>query len=268
MRVTTLTSSTSSLNVEVVETGTACGCSSENDLDSNGNPDNDGDGLCDDWEINGIDIDSDGIVDLRLYDIDQNGIIDIGERADPNHKDIYVEIDWMDLHEPLPLAMAMVISSFANAPAHLVNNPDGLPGIRLHLQVDERAVAHHSDFAFEPLCTLPAIGGIPDFDIVKSGSFGTSRERGNSNSVKILDAKKQAFHYALFIHNLLGLGATSGCAELPGNDFVVSLGGWSSTGGHRAGSADAQAATFMHEIGHNLNLRHGGGDDINCKPNY
>jgi hypothetical protein len=24
----------------------------------------------------------------------------------------------------------------------------------------------------------------------------------------------------------------------------------------------------MHELGHNLNLSHGGGDDVNCKPNY
>ena len=24
----------------------------------------------------------------------------------------------------------------------------------------------------------------------------------------------------------------------------------------------------MHELGHNLGLRHGGGDNVNCKPNY
>ncbi len=24
----------------------------------------------------------------------------------------------------------------------------------------------------------------------------------------------------------------------------------------------------MHELGHNLGLRHGGMDDLNCKPNY
>ena len=24
----------------------------------------------------------------------------------------------------------------------------------------------------------------------------------------------------------------------------------------------------MHELGHNLGLRHGGGDDTRCKPNY
>jgi hypothetical protein len=29
-----------------------------------------------------------------------------------------------------------------------------------------------------------------------------------------------------------------------------------------------QASTFMHELGHNLGLNHGGGDAVNCKPNY
>ena len=29
-----------------------------------------------------------------------------------------------------------------------------------------------------------------------------------------------------------------------------------------------QAGTFMHELGHNLGLRHGGTDESNYKPNY
>jgi hypothetical protein len=31
---------------------------------------------------------------------------------------------------------------------------------------------------------------------------------------------------------------------------------------------DAEAGTLMHELGHNLGLRHGGFEDVNCKPNY
>ena len=53
---------------------------------------------------------------------------------------------------------------------------------------------------------------------------------------------------------------------------IVTLGadGWAlnSAGTHTIGSFDQQEGTFMHEFGHNLGLRHGGGDDINCKPNY
>src|SRR5207249_1535359 len=37
---------------------------------------------------------------------------------------------------------------------------------------------------------------------------------------------------------------------------------------HNRGTTDQQAGTLMHEIGHNLGLRHGGGDNDNCKPNY
>ena len=34
------------------------------------------------------------------------------------------------------------------------------------------------------------------------------------------------------------------------------------------GSLDEQAGTFLHELGHNLGLGHGGSDDTNCKVNY
>ena len=34
------------------------------------------------------------------------------------------------------------------------------------------------------------------------------------------------------------------------------------------GTVMEQAGTLMHELGHNLGLRHGGNDDVNTKPNY
>ncbi len=88
-----------------------------------------------------------------------------------------------------------------------------------------------------------------------------------------INAKSFAFHYALFVHNQSGSGNTaSGCSEVGGNDFMVSLGSWALAQvdgtSHNVGSIDQQAGTFMHELGHNLGLRHGGGDNINCKPNY
>lgn len=45
--------------------------------------DSDGDGLYDDSETNGIDFDRDGNIDLRL------------QGANPQYKDIYIEIDYM-----------------------------------------------------------------------------------------------------------------------------------------------------------------------------
>jgi hypothetical protein len=47
--------------------------------------DRDGDGLCDEWETTGIDYDGGG-VDLNLPAMG----------ADPDHKDLFVEVDYMD----------------------------------------------------------------------------------------------------------------------------------------------------------------------------
>ena len=46
--------------------------------------DSDGDGLPDEWETKGIDIDGDGLADITL------------PNANPQHKDIYLQIDWME----------------------------------------------------------------------------------------------------------------------------------------------------------------------------
>jgi hypothetical protein len=48
-----------------------------------------------------------------------------------------------------------------------------------------------------------------------------------------------------------------------GNQWAVD-----SATNHSAGSRTEQAFNFMHELGHNLGLRHGGNDNTNCKPNY
>ncbi len=229
--------------------------------------DADGDALCDAWESGGIDVNGDGAADLQLYDVDGNGVVSSSERADPNHKDIYVEVDWMERHRPDDAAVAALTAAFAAAP---VSNPDGQPGIRLHIQLDEQAVSHNNVLAMQG-CTAAASAGVPDFDIVKSGNsgtpghFGTASERLNPQAI---DAKRLVFHYALFVHGLLGLGTVTGCGEFPGNDFVVSLGAVAGNGTDYNGTVRDQAGTFMHELGHNLRLGHGGGDPVNCKPNY
>ena len=104
-----------------------------------------------------------------------------------------------------------------------------------------------------------------------------------------LDQLKVAYHYGLFSHysgcdtaadcmrcppaqnpngslkNQPNLGE-SGLAEVSGNDFIVSLGGRLQDLLHEPGKFDV-GSTFMHELGHNLGLRHGGGIDTPCKTN-
>jgi hypothetical protein len=72
--------------------------------------------------------------------------------------------------------------------------------------------------------------------------------------------------------------SVSGVAELPGKFFMVSLGLWDNF----RGTEDMQANTTLHELGHNLDLWHGGGKpqfsfgqsglhvfvQPNCKPNH
>ena len=67
-----------------------------------------------------------------------------------------------------------------------------------------------------------------------------------------------------------GGGNSSGVAELPGNDFIVSLPDcYSLFAATNGATHDEQLAnTIMHELGHNLGLHHGGTTDWNYRPNY
>ena len=59
---------------------------------------------------------------------------------------------------------------------------------------------------------------------------------------------------------------SSGFGDVGGGDSLITLGGF---GFDHNGSDVAQAGTFMHELGHNFERRHGGESlERNCKPNY
>ena len=71
--------------------------------------------------------------------------------------------------------------------------------------------------------------------------------------------------------NLDGSAGSSGVAWLGGRDFLMTLGEWGLTYNNSSMinlGVNFQAATIMHEFGHNLGLRHGGNEDQNYKPNY
>ncbi|HKN84366.1 MAG TPA: DUF4114 domain-containing protein [Pyrinomonadaceae bacterium] len=237
-------------------------------------PDTDGDGLWDDWEQFGIDTDGNGTIDLdlpNLLPVDLNGdgdTTDPGERTSPNRKDIFLEIDFMDCavaggdclagdthtHRPNATVINAVVRAFANA---AVNNPDGSSGITLHIDVSN-AIPHQSFLNIPGLC-FPAGAGIGSFDAVKANpaNFGPNNPR------------RFAFHYSLFTHLQTNdttnpNQTSSGCGEFPGNDFQVSMGGFTGS----VGTLQQHAGTLMHEFGHNLNLGDGGGDSVNRKPNY
>ncbi len=219
-------------------------------------PDRDGDGLLDTWEINGIDGDGDGNVDFTL------------PNANPDHRDLYVEVDAMNGRAPAAGTLNAVVASFANAP---VMNPDGQTGITLHLQLDELTVTPTVAWTYPaplPLTCPNGPGFPPEFCTFKAARFGTLCERQDPNSAAVLAAKALTHRYGVFADRL-GMTTISGLGELPGNDFIVTLGAWP-----QAPTAliqqQREQGVFMHELGHNLGLHHGGAitDSIPGKPNY
>lgn len=256
--------------------------------------DTDGDGLADTWETRGIDIDEDGTVDLTL------------PGADPNQKDIYVEVDAMTSVVPKPGALQIIIDAFAAAP---VVNPDGTTGITLHAALNE-VLPDQTWFGDRNGNGVDALGedrnfngnidpgedvngnGVLDpgdpadqdpwvwFNDIKqnglngSGGFGDSVEQ-RSNSAT-LDAKRLTYRYALFALGFASKrpvgGPTHGVGGTAvGTSGIAEIGGNDlivTLGFNWDDTAQEQGGTFMHELGHTLGLHHGGADDINNKPNY
>ena len=110
-------------------------------LDPSG--DADGDGLLNGWEANGVLVG--GMYATTFLDLPAWG-------ADPFHKDLFLEMDWMQGYAPDPAVLQEIVDAFAAAPADAgthaseiswgragsqgvdaAPNPDGLPGINLHI---------------------------------------------------------------------------------------------------------------------------------------
>jgi hypothetical protein len=154
-------------------------------------------------------------------------------------KDIFVEIDYQSGYGPSSAVTNAVRTAFLTS---------GMPtsGINVHFFVNEVIPAT----ACTDVSTLPSI---------KNSYFGlNSVERSNS---ALMAAKRGIFHYGLFINKQCGDLGSSGFSETPGDDFIVSLGSFVGTDTQKIG-------TLMHELGHNLALKHGGTEYVNCKPSY
>jgi hypothetical protein len=218
---------------DAVETGTGIYVGPSNTGTSASNPDSDGDGLRDGDEVLGT----------------EAGLNLPGMGVSPVHKDILIEYDWFDdatgcayhSHQPTPEMMERVRQMFARAP---VTNPDGRSGINLVQDVGQ-------------------LGGgnfIADADGVLLGSV-FSAEFQNYKSANMASNRLGYFHYTIFGHEYSDWPGSSGYAEIIGDDLIVTLGCLYSV-------TDYVANTIAHELGHNLNLWHGGNDGFNNKPNY
>lgn len=227
--------------------------------------DTDGDGLYDSWETIGIPyVRCDGTI--AHYPLTGASVF---------RKDIYVETDAMTGRGPSPSTFQRVVDAFGQAPLPPpASAPAGtLGGINLHV-IGEHGLGIDDTIPGPPR-DYPNVW--TDFNQDKANFFGTVTERNDPDWLTgTKQAKALAFRYCIF-GNTYGGKLSSGKAEGFGcNDFMVTLGGvvqnsgpaFPNDIGNPGGTEDDRIGTFMHELGHTLGLRHGGGDDINWKPNY
>lgn len=196
--------------------------------DGDVNLDTDGDGLLDSWEKNGYDHDGDGVIDVPLHKLGANFM----------RKDIFIAYAWMEKsatetesHQPSMAVLSAVTEAFARAP---VKN-----GIKVHW-LNKGSVPHDEDLS--PVWD--------EFDALMDPL--------------VSEAERRIYHRMLNAH-AYEFDSSSGLSRgLPASDFIESLGRWPSN----PGTFEQRAGTIMHELGHNLGLRHGGVDHVNYKPNH
>lgn len=220
--------------------------------------DSDGDGLPDEWEQFGADRNCDGVVDVDLP----------GMGAKPNHKDLFLEIFWVDDYEPSKAAITAVKQAFARAPVNAggVPNPDGLEGINLWVDTGELL---DSDGAL----VGDELGGPQNR---RAHSVGPAPGPCNLKSKAFFDALAERDPDRVGISRF-GLASSCGATAAQGYDAFVARIDDSPT----SSVPQKNGATLMHELGHTLGLLHGGpqalanlnDDELQdaeraCKPNH
>lgn len=151
-------------------------------------------------------------------------------------KDIIVYMDTMNEdYLPSEEGFAKIIAVFNGGP---VANPSGQSGINLIL-IKGKTVPF--DANLEPVAT--------EFNLLKQSHFPKELQG--------------IAHYMIWAHAHSGSTSSGYSFGIPASDFIVSLGAWLSNG-----TDQAKIGTFIHELGHNLGLRHGGKTDQINSPNY
>ena len=208
---------------------------------------------------------------VAAADTDGDGISDFVEKKAAykaaggsfRHKDIWVECDFMKGLKPSPKMKGYLVAAFKAAP---LKNPDGVKGVTLHLDIDDQ-------LPFQKTWG----------DVLAQGGLRQVYNKLKQTRAAKLDGDKAYYHYCVFVNlisgenvGVSGFSMDSGNFNggIPGDMFIVALGGpWLDPLNQPAPLPQIQTGTLMHELGHNLNLTHGGDGDAvtkhaNYKPNY
>lgn len=203
---------------------------------------------------------------VYAFDSDGDGLSDTVEQSlgsSPLHKDIFVEIDWFIANgrnlKPRPGFVQFVTAIFAAAPVY---NPDGTTGVRIHIELSQGIRTNRTVLGSR----------------YSNGSYNFN-EFDSFKYLYFTPSRRNTHHYCLFVQDYGDEnGQPTGSSGISRNgdrnfnagasDFIVALGGkgWFNKP-NAAQYVYTQAGTFVHELGHNLGLRHGGTDHTNFKPN-
>ncbi len=271
--------------------------------------DDDFDGLLNTWELNGMHLDPGdplhpatfgGCADGPCVDLHNMG-------ANPNVPDVFVEIDWMKatdeaghehVHIPKYDALSAIGQTFAlhGITMHFDVGKTEYPGFPFIVPpayarggdvIDESKILCH------PSPTTKCAFNKP-YSVLswKKGTHAISAGFRVLGIERHFDRnRKDIFRYALFAHALAGPfnsagvplspdpGSTSGVADGPGADLMITMGLWRFDDplgcdfhidcSDQTGTAQQQAGTFMHELGHTFGLSHAGLlRTPNCIPIY
>jgi hypothetical protein len=236
--------------------------------------DQDQDGLLDCWEksqvVRWVGGGTSKFIDLSTYP---------GVSPDPTKPDVYLELDYavssdVDLTSSGRLAQAIadINNAYVNGEVVNTNIPGTSQGVNLHIILDEDLTVTEgvnigpSTRASFTSCTDP--NGNIDYDAMKVAGYGFHNVPtvGSETDPTLLQVRSMFVRYGILVDRLKTAGSTTplGCAELGGNDLILPA--HDNTGA--LFSVGELEGTFMHEIGHNLALNHGGNAIADNKPNY
>jgi hypothetical protein len=121
-------------------------------------------------------------------------------------------------------------------------------GYTLNVEISD-AIPHFNTLVRDPTCNI-----FFEYNL-ENNSFGKLKAQYYDHT------GQPGWHYCIFGHDYEGAGCqvtgSSGLAENPGDDFVVTLGQFT----NQIGTPFDRAATLAHEFGHNLGLTHCGAND-------
>lgn len=168
----------------------------------------------------------------------------------PTRRNVYAEVDFMNGGTPNTNR-----TPYANLAADVANifSTDGAIGAEVDLVINSTSLPYTQFMGFGGC--LAGYTPCVDFYTLKTANFSPTDS-----------LIRQVFHYVVFGAQrgddtsapFPGPSCSSGRAEILGNDVMVTLDSTAPPGCNVSFSTTNQLGTFVHELGHNLNLIHNG----------